>query len=112
VRNKIEAIADGSYYYEYEVDGYDQPLKIAATLTIKGSDIAMDCGVRRWSSARSTARWLPTPTRSPGTLICAINSRVPNNEGMLRLVHGDTRALHTQSGSILRRLARNLTGIC
>jgi N-methylhydantoinase B len=85
VRNKIEAIADGSYYYEYEVDGYDQPLKIAATLTIKGSDIAMDYTGSSMQVERAiNCPLVYTNAFTVYPLICAINPQVPNNEGMLR----------------------------
>ena len=85
VRNKIEAIADGTYYYEYEVDGYDKPLKIAATLTIKGSAIAMDYTGSSMQVERAiNCPLVYTNAFTVYPLICAINPQVPNNEGMLR----------------------------
>jgi N-methylhydantoinase B len=85
IRRRIEAIPDGEYRYAYEIDGYDEPLKIAATLTVRGSDIAMDYT----GSSMQVDRAINSPlcyTRSLTIypLICAINPQVPNNEGMTR----------------------------
>lgn len=85
MRKKIEEIPDGRYCYEYEVDGYDKPLKIAATLTVKGSDITMDYT----GSSMQVERAINCPLVYTNAftiypLICAINPQVPNNEGMLR----------------------------
>ncbi len=85
VRKKIEAIRDGRYCYEYEVDGYDKPLKIAAALTIKGSDIAMDYTGSSMQVERAiNCPLVYTNAFTVYPLICAINPQVPNNEGMLR----------------------------
>lgn len=85
VRRKIEAIPDGTYRYEFEIDGYDRPLKIAATLTVKGSDMAMDYTGSSMQVERAiNCPLVYTNAFTVYPLICAINAQVPNNEGMLR----------------------------
>lgn len=85
VRKKIEAIPDGQYHYEYEIDGYDQPLKIAATLTIKGRDLSMDyTGSSMQVDRAINCPWVYTNAFTVYPLICALNPQVPNNEGTMR----------------------------
>ena len=112
VRRKIEAIPDGRYCYEYEVDGYDKPLKIAATLTIKGSDIAMDYTGSSMQVERAiNCPLVYTNAFTVYPLICAINPQVPNNEGMLRpftVTAPERCILNPQYPAAVG--ARNLTG--
>ncbi len=85
VRKQIEQIPDGTYRYEYEIDGYDEPLKIAAALTVKGSDIHMDYAGSSLQVERAiNCPLVYTSAFTAYPLICAINPQVPNNEGMLR----------------------------
>ena len=85
VRRHIEQIPDGTYRYEYEIDGYDHPLKIAATLHVKGSDIHMDyTGSSQQVERAINCPLVYTNAFTVYPLICAINPGVPNNEGMLR----------------------------
>lgn len=85
MRRNIEKIPDGEYYYEYEIDGYDHPLKIAATLKVKGSDIIMDYTGSSMQVERAiNCPWVYTNAFTVYPLKCAINPDVPNNDGMWR----------------------------
>jgi N-methylhydantoinase B len=112
MRKRIAEIPDGTYKYEFEIDGYDEPLRIAATLTVDGSDIKMDYT----GSSMQVERAINCPlvyTRAFTIypLICAINTRIPNNEGMTRpfTVSAPTRSLLNPEYPAAVG-ARNLTG--
>lgn len=112
IREKIEAIPDGEYRYDYEIDGYDYPLKIAANLTVKGSDITVDYSGSSGQVDRAiNCPWVYTNAYTVYPLKCAINPEVPNNEGMMRPFK-----VTAPAGSLLNPEfpaavgARNLTG--
>lgn len=42
MRESIEAIPDGVYRHEVYMDGFDEPLKLAVTITIQGADLTVD----------------------------------------------------------------------
>jgi N-methylhydantoinase B len=85
MREKIFAIRDGVYRYEYEIDGYDEPLKIVATLTVAGDTIEMDYAGSSMQVARAiNCPWVYTNAFTVYPLKCSINPDVPNNEGMMR----------------------------
>jgi N-methylhydantoinase B len=112
MRKNIREIPDGTYRYEYEIDGYDKPLRIAAALTVKDSDIAMDYTGSSMQVERAiNCPWVYTNAFTVYPLKCAINPEVPNNEGMLRPF-----TVTAPAGSLLNPQfpaavgARNLTG--
>src|SRR5687768_5859324 len=112
VRRRIAEIADGTYRYEYEIDGYDEPLKIAATLTVKDADMHMDyTGSSAQVERAINCPLVYTNAFTVYPLICAINPQVPNNEGMLRpfTVSAPSRSiLNPEYPAAVG--ARNLTG--
>ena len=69
MREKIRAWRDGTYTYEADHEGVDEPIRIAASVTVEGDGVAIDfagtsgCVNRRHQRAlRSTpARWPTTP---------------------------------------------------
>lgn len=42
IRNAIAALPDGTYRHATELDGFDEPIRIRATLKIEGSDLSID----------------------------------------------------------------------
>lgn len=112
MRASIAAIPDGVFRYEYQIDGYDSPLKIAAKLTISGDSIAMDYAGSSMQIGRAiNCPWVYTNAFTVYPLKCAINPGVPNNEGMMRPF-----TVTAPEGSLLNPKhpaavgARNLTG--
>lgn len=112
MREKITAIPDGIYRYEYQIDGYDVPLKIAAQLTVAGDSIEMDYAGSSLQVERAiNCPWVYTNAFTVYPLKCAINPDVPNNEGMMRPF-----TVKAPAGSLLNPQhpaavgARNLTG--
>ena len=112
MRASISAIPDGTYHYEYQIDGYDAPLKIAATLTVSGDSIQMDYTGSSMQIGRAiNCPWVYTNAFTVYPLKCAINPDVPNNEGMMRPF-----TVTAPEGSLLNPKhpaavgARNLTG--
>jgi N-methylhydantoinase B len=112
MRSKIAEIPDGVYRYEYQIDGYDAPLKIAAALTVSGDSIEMDYAGSSMQVGRAiNCPWVYTNAFTVYPLKCAINPDVPNNEGMMRPF-----TVKAPEGSLLNPKhpaavgARNLTG--
>jgi len=112
MRDRIAAIRDGVYRYEYEIDGFDAPLRIAAKLTVSGDSIEMDYAGSSMQVKRAiNCPWVYTNAFTIYPLKCAINPEVPNNEGMARPFK-----VIAPEGSLLNPThpaavgARNLTG--
>lgn len=112
MRSKISDIPDGRYVYEFQMDGFDQPITIATEMRVQGSDITIDySGSSSQLGNALNCPWVYTNAYTVYTLKCAINPSVPNNEGALRPFD-----VIAPSGSILNPRfpaavgARNLTG--
>jgi N-methylhydantoinase B len=112
MRERIAGIRNGVYRYEYEIDGYDSPLKIAARLTISDDSIEVDYTGSSMQVKRAiNCPWVYTNAFTIYPLKCAINPDVPNNEGMTRPF-----TVTAPEGSLLNPRhpaavgARNLTG--
>jgi len=112
MRSKIAEIPDGVYRYEYQIDGYDEPLRICAALTVAGDSIEMDYAGSSMQIGRAiNCPWVYTNAFTVYPLKCAINPDVPNNEGMMRPF-----TVKAPEGSLLNPKhpaavgARNLTG--
>ncbi|MGR3742583.1 MAG: hydantoinase B/oxoprolinase family protein [Pseudooceanicola nanhaiensis] len=85
LRRAIEAIPDGTYSDMLTADGFDHPLDIRCTVTIKGSDIIVDFD--------GTAEQIEHPVNSPMTFTtayscyaikCALDPGTPINDGAFR----------------------------
>lgn len=87
MRERIRALPDGDYSYSLTVDGFDEPILIAAKISVAGDELTVDY-------AGSSG---PVPiginvtlnyTRAYTTygIKCAISPDVPNNEGSFRPV--------------------------
>ncbi|MBI2371049.1 MAG: hydantoinase B/oxoprolinase family protein [Deltaproteobacteria bacterium] len=87
-RRAIEAVPDGSASRELFVDGFEAPLKIQVTVTIKGSDIYVDyAGTSPQCSRGINVVFNYTHAYTTYALKCAICPDVPNNDGSFRPIH-------------------------
>ena len=88
MRQAIEEIPDGVYTHRIETDGFDHPLILNATITVKGSDIYVD-----WAGTspqvdrglNSCLNYTVAYTEYP--IKCALTPDTPKNEGSNRPIH-------------------------
>lgn len=85
MRDAIEAIPNGIYDSEVEIDGFDDPLKIVISITIEDRDLVVD-----YAGSSPQVEWginvvyNYTHAYTTYPLKCAISPAVPNNEGSFR----------------------------
>ncbi len=88
MRRAIAEIPDGEYSCRYETDGFDQPLTLSATVTVRGEEISVD-----WAGTspqidrglNSTLNYTTAYTEYP--IKCALTPNTPKNEGSNRPIH-------------------------
>ena len=85
MRAAIREVKDGIYKYTLEADGYDHPLKICTTITIRGEDIHVDYAgtspaIRRGLNCVLTY----TKAYTCYPLKCALDPHTRKNEGSFR----------------------------
>ena len=84
LRGAIEAMPDGSYFGEVQTDGFDDPICIATTVTVRGSDITVDFAGTSPQSERGINSVLNfTTAYAVYTLKCLLTPTTPNNQGSL-----------------------------
>jgi N-methylhydantoinase B len=85
MRSAIEAIPNGVYESEVEIDGFDDILKICIRLTVEERDLLVD-----YAGSSPQVEWginvvyNYTHAYTTYPLKCAISPAVPNNEGSFR----------------------------
>jgi len=85
MRSAIEAIPNGVYRSEVEIDGFDEPLKICISITVQDRDLVVD-----YDGSSPQVEWginvvyNYTHAYTTYPLKCAISPTVPNNEGSFR----------------------------
>ena len=83
----IEAVADGTYGDEVEIDGFDEPLVIRIALTVEGRRLLVDyAGTSPQVDRGINVVYNYTHAYTTYPLACAISPHVPNNEGSFRPV--------------------------
>ena len=83
----IEAVADGTYEDEVEIDGFDDPLVIRIALTVEGRRLLVDyAGTSPQVDRGINVVYNYTHAYTTYPLACAISPHVPNNEGSFRPV--------------------------
>ena len=83
----IEAVADGRYEDEVEIDGFDDPLVIRIALTVEGRRLLVDyAGTSPQVDRGINVVYNYTHAYTTYPLACAISPHVPNNEGSFRPV--------------------------
>lgn len=97
MRERIEALPDGTYRYGFTVDGFDAPLELSCAVVVEGNQIIADYSGSSPSIDRGINVCL-NYTRAYTTygIKCAISPDVPNNEGSFRPV-----TVQAPMGSIL-----------
>lgn len=85
MRDAIEAIPNGTYHSEVDIDGFDHPLKIRLTLTIQDRDLIADyAGSSPQVDRGINVVYNYTHAYTTYPLKCAISPNIPNNEGSFR----------------------------
>ena len=85
MREAIRAVADGVYAYTLESDGYDEPLRICTTVTIRGDDVAVDyAGTSAQINRGLNCVLNYTYAYTCYPLKCALDPFTPKNEGSFR----------------------------
>jgi N-methylhydantoinase B len=82
MRQAIAALPDGSYAYETEADGFDEPIRLALTITVTGDHLAADYAGTS-SQVRQAINVVMNYTEAYTTfgVKCAVAPDIPNNEG-------------------------------
>jgi N-methylhydantoinase B len=97
LRDAIRALPDGVYRHELWSDGFEEPIKIAVTLTVRDDEIDIDFAGSSPQSGRGINVVLNyTHGYASFALKAAIAPDVPHNEGAFRPVH-----VTAPAGSIL-----------
>ena len=87
MRERIAALPDGAYRYELVCDGFEDPIHIRATVTIRGDGLAVDyAGSSPQVRHGINVAFNYTHAYTTYALKCAISPDVPNNEGSFRPV--------------------------
>jgi N-methylhydantoinase B len=84
-RDAIAEVPNGVYRDEVEIDGYDEPLKICARVTVQDRDILVDyAGTSPQVNRGINVVYNYTHAYTTYPLKCAISPHIPNNEGSFR----------------------------
>jgi N-methylhydantoinase B len=85
MRAGIRAIPDGTYESEIETDGFDEPLRIHTTVTVRGDRIDVDfAGTSLQTPTGINCCWNYTYAETVFPLICIVRPATPVNGGCLR----------------------------
>jgi N-methylhydantoinase B len=85
MRRAIEAVADGSYHGEIQLDGFDDPLKICCEVSISGSDLSIDyTGTSPQINKPINSVMNYTRAYSTYAIKSAFDATTPNNDGSFR----------------------------
>jgi len=98
MRERIEALPDGSYEFGLDIDGYRKIVHLHATVTIAGSDVYVDyAGTSdQLGDAAINCTFNTTYASTFYPFKCALVPSIPNNEGLFRPIH-----VSAPEGSIL-----------
>jgi N-methylhydantoinase B len=112
MRRAIEAVDDGSYYGEIQLDGFDEPLKICCEVTISGSNLTIDyAGTSAQIDKPINSVMNYTRAYSAYAIKSAFDASTPNNDGSFRPI-----TIKAPEGSLVNPQrpapiwARHLTG--
>ena len=86
IRREIDALPPGTYIGEVEADGWDTPIRIRTTVTIKRGKIAIDySGSSPQNRYGINESYHHTLAYTIYPFKCMLSPKMPNNEGFLRL---------------------------
>lgn len=87
MRARIAALPDGAYRYDLTCDGFDEPIRIVVTVTVRGDHLAVDyAGSSAQVRQGINVALNYTHAYTTYAVKCAISPDVPNNEGSFRPV--------------------------
>lgn len=88
VKRAIREIPDGVYYHENFCDGIDEPLKVACTLKVKGSDLTVDFTGTSPQTEKGgiNAVYNYTFAYALHAIKSALVPDLPNNDGLFRSI--------------------------
>ncbi len=87
MREAIQAIPDGTYCHQIEVDGFDKPILIKLAITVKGSQMIADyTGTSSQSDRGINVVYNYCHAYTTYPIKCSVSPEVPNNEGSFRPV--------------------------
>ena len=85
MRQAIEAVENGSYYGEIQLDGFDEPLKICCEVSISGSELTIDyTGTSPQIDKPINSVMNYTRAYSAYAIKSAFDASTPNNDGSFR----------------------------
>ena len=89
MRERIEALPDGSYEFGLDIDGYRKIVHLHATVTIRGSDVYVDYSGTspQLGDAAINCTLNTTFASTFYPFKCALVPTIPNNEGLFRPIH-------------------------
>ena len=112
MREAISALPDGTFRYQTEADGFDEPIHLAITVRVEGDHLSVDYGGTSAQVAQAINVVMNyTEAYTTFGVKCALAPEVPNNEGSFRAV-----TVTAERGSILNCIrpapvaARHLMG--
>jgi N-methylhydantoinase B len=87
MRSRIAALPDGAYRYDLVCDGFDAPVRIAVTVTVRGDRLGIDyTGSSPQVRQGINVALNYTHAYTTYAVKCAVSPDVPNNEGSFRPV--------------------------
>lgn len=87
MREAIQAIPDGTYCHQIEVDGFDKPILIKLAITVKESQMIADyTGTSSQSDRGINVVYNYCHAYTTYPIKCSVSPEVPNNEGSFRPV--------------------------
>jgi N-methylhydantoinase B len=89
IRERISALPDGLYEFGLDIDGYDEIVRLQASIRVSGSDIHVDYSGSspQTTSASINCVYNTTFASTMFPFKCALVPEVPNNEGLFRPIH-------------------------
>ena len=85
MRTAIRQIPDGTYTSEIETDGFDEPLRIRTSVTVRADRISVDyAGTSPQTPVGINCCWNYTYAETVFPLICVVRPATPVNGGCLR----------------------------
>jgi N-methylhydantoinase B len=85
MRAAIGTVPDGTYRQTVQLDGFDEPLQVACSVTIRGTEVFADLsGTSPQVSGAINAVGHVAFGRVAHAIKCALAPHIPNNEGLFR----------------------------
>ena len=84
---EIRTLPEGDYHHRMQIDGYDEPVDLVCTLSIRPAGIAIDFAGSSAESARGINVPLPyTEAYASFGVRCMVGNDIPNNAGSLETI--------------------------